>query len=65
MDYVAQDENEVILIDFKSDRHAQANQLKTLYARQISIYLRCLHEMIRIKRFGPICIRLILISSSK
>ena len=46
MDYVAQDENEVILIDFKSDRHAQADQLKTLYARQISIYLRCLHEMI-------------------
>ena len=46
MDYVAQDETEVILIDFKSDRHAQADQLKTLYARQISIYLRCLHEMI-------------------
>ena len=45
MDYVAQDESRVILIDFKSDRHAQADQLKTLYARQISIYQRCLHQM--------------------
>ena len=35
----------VILIDFKSDRHAQVDQLKTLYARQISIYQRCLHQM--------------------
>ena len=26
---------------------AQADQLKTLYARQISIYLRCLREMIQ------------------
>lgn len=45
MDYVAQDESHVILIDFKSDRHAQVDQLKTLYARQISIYQRCLHQM--------------------
>lgn len=42
MDYIALDERDVWLIDFKSDRLTHEKKLRELYSRQLDLYHRCL-----------------------
>ena len=45
IDYLAWDQQEMILIDFKSDRISDPQTLMDHYRPQLQLYVRCLKEM--------------------